>query len=692
MSGIKNEYSNKVMVGLGFLVIILGLAVRFIWLGIDPPLFFTGQGQALLTDPYNITYFARNKILFGSWDIFEYDRWIVFKYSLMSGFSYITFLLGGVSRITANLSAVILSLAGIVLFIFAHQRLSSAARLILSVLLLSNMMLIVYGRYPFLENGLIFLCGLTSFLFVKYYRQRWMLILSGLLTALCVLSGKMFGVVMLVPVLAIILADDRQKFFRRGAFVVISLAVSLVIISLLYYGGQVGMVISYVKEQTVGMYGTPVSLTSPVKLAEKMFTFGGQSKLFFFSPFLLVMLFLSLSGLILSARSRRLIKENKLLLFNLSWFLAGLLLLMMFNYRPLRYQVFLLLPLSGIIAIALTELTKREQVVRTGFWRALLLFIVCWYFMTQIILLAAGLIPELKPSYDYTWYGLVGGGIVWLAVYLFRDRYIAIVFGKRIVVGVLLVLCVIMQSSWIYRWFDGRSDCLRQTGEDLAQVAGGEAVIIGPYASALTIDNRLRSFIYMFGLVRNEPDLFHRFPVTHLAIDVTNWNEAIKDSPGLDSSFFLSRYWIRDIEISIIRLNDAALDRREVPYKLTNYEKAMNFYSRFEHMDSVFYYLPRFLSAHPTSKAALGLLSSYYMTIGAYERGFGIHDKLIGLYPNDFSTYFDKAKSYYIRYLTSRDENLLAESDRYFGLARSVNPYIDKDIIDTKRHADSTVR
>jgi 4-amino-4-deoxy-L-arabinose transferase-like glycosyltransferase len=692
MSDTENSNSNRALIGFGFLVIILGLAVRFLWLGIDPPLFFTGQGQALLTDPYNITYFARNKILFGSWDIFDYDRWVVFKYSLMSGFSYIAFLLGGVSRITANLSAVILSLAGIILFILAHRRVSTASGLIVSILLFSNMMLIVYGRYPFLENGLIFLCGLLSFLFIKYSRRSWMLILTGLLTALCALSGKMFGIVMIVPVLAVLLTDERKSFIGRGALMVISMAVSLILLSLLFYGGQVGTVLSYVKEQTLGMYGAPVSLTSPVKLAEKTFTFGGQSRLFYFSPFLLAMMFLSFSGLILSARSRRLIKENKLLLFNLSWFLSGFLLLMMFNYRPLRYQVFLLLPLSGIIASAVTELTKREPVVRAGWRRALLLFALCWYIVAQVVILTAELIPRLSPSYDYTWYGLVGGAVLWLAVYLFRERYLRAVCSRRRVVAVLLVLCVIMQSSWIYRWFNRRSECLRQTGEDVVQVVSSDAVIVGPYASAVTIDNRLKSFIYMFGLVRNEPELFHHFPLTHMVIDVTNWQEAKKDFPNLDSCHFVSSYWIRDIEISIIRLNDSALGRGNVPYDPTNYELAMNFYSKFRHVDSVFYYLPRFLSAHPTSKAALQLLSNYYMITGAYERGFGILDKLITLYPDDFSTYFDKAKSFYIRYLSNRDEELLKESDHYFELAKSLNPYIDKDIIEAKKHADSTVR
>jgi len=61
-----------------------GMILRFYDLNIDPPQFFTQISRALLTDPYNLTCFDRNKVLFGQWDIFDYPRWIAFKYSLSS--------------------------------------------------------------------------------------------------------------------------------------------------------------------------------------------------------------------------------------------------------------------------------------------------------------------------------------------------------------------------------------------------------------------------------------------------------------------------------------------------------------------------------------------------------------------------------------------------------------------------------
>ena len=84
--------------------------VRFLKLQIDPPYFFYGFSQAHLTDPYHITFFARNAVLFDNWNPFDYHRWDIFKFSLVSGFSYLLFSLFGVSRITANLSALILNL------------------------------------------------------------------------------------------------------------------------------------------------------------------------------------------------------------------------------------------------------------------------------------------------------------------------------------------------------------------------------------------------------------------------------------------------------------------------------------------------------------------------------------------------------------------------------------------------------
>ena len=157
-----------------FILIIFLIILRFISLEIDPPNFFAGHTQAHLTDPYHLTFFARNAILFDDWNPFDFYRWDVFKYSLISGFSYIVFSIAGISRITANLSAVLLSLAGIGLFVIGFYRLrSNRETLIITGLLLLSSMLFFYGRLPFLENGLIFLSGLLFFVFIKKYDKWW---------------------------------------------------------------------------------------------------------------------------------------------------------------------------------------------------------------------------------------------------------------------------------------------------------------------------------------------------------------------------------------------------------------------------------------------------------------------------------------------------------------------------------------
>jgi len=144
-----------------------GAVSRFINLTSDPPDFLKNTSRAILTDPYNLTYFARNKVLFGSWDIFDYNRWIAFKYSLASLVSYIWFAAFGVSQLTANLSALTLSLGGIILFCLVIFKRDRSAALIAGVILFSTMVLNLYGRYPFLENGLIFLCAVLFWIYIS---------------------------------------------------------------------------------------------------------------------------------------------------------------------------------------------------------------------------------------------------------------------------------------------------------------------------------------------------------------------------------------------------------------------------------------------------------------------------------------------------------------------------------------------
>ncbi len=105
----------------------------------------------------------------------------------------------------------------------------------------------------------------------------------------------------------------------------------------------------------------------------------------------------------------------------------------------------------------------------------------------------------------------------------------------------------------------------------MGQIVNSDAVIIGPYAQALTIDNKLRSFVYMFGLPHKEPDLLRKYSCTHLAVDPTNEDFAARDYPELAQRVQLARYWFRDVMAYIYLLPAQAQSH---DYKLNDFERA----------------------------------------------------------------------------------------------------------------------
>lgn len=680
---------RRIGYGTAALILAAGVLIRFFRLNLDPPLFFTGASQDLLTDPYNFIAFARNKVLFGSWDIFDYARWIAFKYSLTSAAAYITFVLGGVSRVTANLSAVLLNLGGIFLFLAALWKYSRKTALISGIIILSNMTLIVYGRFPFLENGLIFFCGLTAFIFLKYYPKAWAIVATGVLIAAGGLSGKMYGLLMVVPPAIVIWMEDKINGITKIGLMLISAVISFVALAAIFYGGNIGKVYEYLTEQTVGMYGAPTALTSVKGFLEGAITFGGQSRLFYYASPLLLLLFIAAALLILSSgRGKSSKRLDRALVFNIGWLLAGFGLLMLFNYRPLRYQLFLLLPMAGMIASIMNRKLSDDNKAQIGIIHIIILLFVCWYFCTQAVLT---IVPEPTAGNAIAWYCL--GPALLSAILIFggRNWFVKIVTRAQIAFGLLLILYLVSQGVWLYKWMDKGTYNMKRAGEDLVQIVDDGAVLAGPFSQSLSIDNRLRSVIYMFGLIRKEPDLFRRFPITHLTTDVSNWELATRDYPELSTSLSITRYWIRDVGVEIYMLGGWDRQTAGSRYRLTDYERAAIYFN--ERMaDSAGYYIDRFLEQYPRNRSGGWMQASIYFASGMFDLGFESCRRLIGYYPDDYSLYFDVGLYYYRLYCMTGELILLTESNGLFNKARNLNPYIEHDITEARNQADRMFR
>ncbi len=677
---VNNLFTDRVFYIFAIVALVPGIILRFYDLGIDPPQFFSGISRALLTDPYNLTSFARNKVLFDQWDIFDYQRWIAFKYSLSSASGYLFFSLFGVSRVVANLSAIFLNLGGLALFLFGLKRNSIRSAVVAALVLIPCMVLAVYGRFPFLENGLIFLCGLLYYVFTRYYPTNWVLYFSGAMIALIMLSGKMFGIVMIVPLLLIIRVENKKEFWKQSIILISSSVISLFLLAMLYYGENIGTVYRYLQEQTVGMYGAPEALTSPLRLIENLFTFGSATKLYFFSPFVTLLLFVSCLSLILrSGRFDKWLKENRHLLFFIGWLAAGYLFLMFPNYRPLRYQIFLILPIAGIIAISLSSKLENIKKVKLSRPRLVLLFYIGFFFIFQFVIIGMiGLQSSALTSKEILISIIIAVGFT-IVCFMFRDKVLKIIHHKSILLTVFLLASVCYQYYWSYNWFKDGTYTFQTAGKELQQNLGENAVVAGPYSQSLTADNNLKSFIYMFGMSSKDQTLFNKIPFTHLAMDASNLNVAIAVYPELKISSEVAKYWVRDVEVSILRIDREEMGLRPVSYILSDYEKAIDFLTRSE-LDSTYYYLARFIKKYPDNRSALTLMPEVMIMRGLTDKGFAQIQKVMQLFPDDFSIFLKCGFLYYRAYMITGLEPYRIESDKAFDKAIKLNPYIEEQI------------
>ncbi|SYZ72335.1 membrane hypothetical protein [Candidatus Zixiibacteriota bacterium] len=651
------------------LILILILVIlRFLEPGIDPPSFYTGHGQAELTDPYNLTYFARNAVLYGTSDPFNFHRWDIFKYSLASASSYVTFSLFDVSRVTANLSAVYLNLAGLLLFILALKKYWNRRKLILTALfLLLNGLLFFYGRLPFLENGLIFLSGLTFFIFARYHDKLWGLLLTGILVSLAALSGKLFGLILLGPVIITLIYRDRKKALVPIALTVTGAFIGAILFLLFTFGKDISLLTSYYREQTTGMYGAPPGFSSIPNFIKMLLTYGGESGLWQYNPIFLLLTALGAVAVLLTVPLRgKFEKEHLPVIFMLAWLFSGIFGLMPFQYRPLRYGLFLYLPMAAIAAYAFDIF--QEKKVRLGldikYITLPVIFMILWHLFTQVRIYFAPFGKKFESGAAALPVTFILAAIVagLLFFWLKNNRRTISGRGPLYIFAFLGLVLAIHQGSYIYRGLVHPNKYLTEFGRELGPMLSTEAVISGPYSSTLVIDDSLKSVIYMFGLANIEKDLFTKYHVTHIAADNSNWKRALSDFPILKESFKILEVPVHDIAVDIYRVPGAAAPP-------TDFEKGAIYLAQ-RKADSAYVSFKQFNAAHPDHFFGRTHLAFAAMVNGSIEESLAIVNKLLAERPDDAVLHGFCQAYYQQMFNITKDNKYLALSREYGERAR----------------------
>ncbi len=647
----------------------------------DPPMHYSGLGQSLSTDPPQYIFHARNKVLFGQFDPFDYPRWTVYLHSLTSLLGYLWFSIARVSLRQADMVGVILCLGGLLFLIFGltkHHRPWVTASLALCYVV--NVTLFTYGRLSYLENGLIFLASVLFFVYSRWGDRIWGAALAGGVVSLAMLTGKLFGGLLLPAlVLALIFSGHSRWWKLVGAAIAASLLVSIAMIILLY-GGNLQTAVAYYSEQSLGLWGFPEGLTSPWDFFEHLISYGFENHLFYLDIDLLLFLFAGLLLLCLHlGRGRKLSDLSPATVLAMFWMVIGIVGFMPLNYSPLRYAL-LVIPPMILFCFSMFDSSlrlKKPSPVKFGTIETIIMFFAFWVVLFHGIANVFFLSTLPRPIRGLTWATMPASIALTFYIRYLLMRHHAKISNRKLTIVLIGLLCF----SALFNGYQIRRMHVKEhnfniveANNDLEAILSPEALVSGPYGPALTVNTSLKSFIHLFGVAHVDSTLFDRYPITHLAVDVSNWTEAVKNYPALADLSPVATYWIRNLDVRLYNISDVFNNQQAHSYRETSFEKAITYYQK-QQIDSAFNLANRFYQSHPQSKSAGLLLADLLWKKGKYQEVYTLLTSLANRFPTDFNVQLQCGRIIQILAGLRNDYGLHSLAQSYYERAVHVNPY-----------------
>ncbi|MBK7143291.1 MAG: hypothetical protein IPH75_14550 [bacterium] len=614
----------------------LAVGLRITDITADLPAYFSGGGQDFTTDSSYLTLYAKTAVQFGSWDLFGFEPWSAFKISMISGVSYLLFLVLGVSRATAAYAGTVLQLCSLALIIIGLARyLKPRSLVMVAVLFATNYLLVLYGRVPFSENGMLFVAALTFLVYAYWFDRLWGKIAVGVLIALTALLGKSFGFLLAGGPILYLLMTERKKAIMPAIWVIAPIIATTLIFTSIFHG-ESGL-FGFIYEYGVGEHGTPHGFSSPLGFFESLISISSTG-LHEYTPALSILFWIA--ALILICTTRKPDPSSKIMLFMVGWVISWLVALSPFNYHPVRYLFVVMIPITVILALAIERLQDGglALVKKWPVWRMVLLLLVNWY---AAFTLGKGIfydtrVPEVM--HPLVWKALIAGLLVSAVVFLLAR----VSKWKPIIANSVLVLVavggiVMATDLWQFgQWFRIRTHMIDDAARDTAALLGPGAVVGGQYGPAVTSDSKFGSLrLFLRDDIQTFREQLRQYPVTHIAVGNNSLADQIGNSELLKRAPVLTTFWLRDNFVKLLRVNHLSGNAEAERYRPSEFEVAIDlmYARRFEEAEQM---LGRFIRQHPKNKAAL--LEQYYLV--QFVRGpAAAKDALDALYANFHSDY-----------------------------------------------------
>lgn len=593
------KLSRSQIIELAVVIILLGTAlfVRSYHLNADPPVGLSISDD-VYTDHGQYTLFAKQKIETGNFNPYNDNRFAFFLKSSVTVLSFLFFKMFGVSLTVSNAVGLFYSFGSLLLmFLIVRKSENSLASIIYLVLIIFNYNQLFYGRLPFLEHAMTFY-GFLGLTLLLYCPRMFGYILAGLSLGVGIFFGKIIGAVFMAPFAVYLFyrwyVEKEIKFwhllFFAGGF-----SATLIFWLFFSYLPMKEQVAGYVGEQAFSLYGSPESLESLDNFIWKLVTLGYDSRMFerMVVPIYFGICFIGL--VIYRLINKDILKEKMKKLNSTHLFIAVAIVafyfsLMIWNYRPLRYQLVLIYLVTAGASVVISRIISKVKVVEIEKKKVPYWFIVPLFFMIFILVYQSfGKILEISGysdySYDnYKYITAAWSALITVAVYYFMRLYYQEGFEKivpflRYPIIVLVLIVMITGAVRYFSWMPRATYTIEDINRELPMLIGSNAVVSGPYAPLLTINNDLGTIIHMFGVSQADPELFKKYPMTHLLMDAGNKIEAKKDYPGIiDSAVLMTTYRVGENVVDLYRLAEFSENREAKNYIETPYELFLDEY------------------------------------------------------------------------------------------------------------------
>lgn len=679
---------------IAFIVLIVSaLVLRLIHLSADPPVELS-TSQDIYTDPAQYTSYARNMVLYGTFNPLHDFRLVFFLKSATTLLSMVVFKVLGTGYLQANLVGLLFSFPTLIMLYFIVRKAAGNVAALFSLILIStDYNQIFYGRLSFLENSMNFF-ALLSFTILYFSKKNWPLILAGISLGVGIFFGKIIGMIYLLPFVCFAAyeyfyegRDNIKKIITRYLYPAIGF---LAVASFWYffsYRPMARSVEGYIEEQAFSLYGAPDAFDSIGDFIYNYVSLGADVRLFGRMP---IPAFLAL-GLILLFLYRIGKKENwknRLIgfpsgaIFLITLMLGAYGALMIWNYRPLRYQTMMIYPIYGLAGMVLSRiLTGASSKRETGGY---LIFPAIFF-----ILALTPIYQIARPIYDLSLLTLLiegrlliflSAGLILTILFVVLKKHIIRlarnipVYARQGVIMAIVVATIVPAGLAYIRWSAVATFTTIADSKDLAHVVSPEAIISGPYAADLTQENSLFNLIHMFGVANIDTAFFRKYPITHLLLDKSNEKVAREKYPSImEKAPLVAHYYVGRRRANLYRVAGLTGNLNADQYQLSDFEKAMDFYTQ-QNADSGKYYMNLFLSRHPDNIAANFIAGTIASDLGINQDAEVLFKKAVEFSPTDFHLRY-KLGEFYIR-MFARTGNLDYKSrgEAEVEMARILNP------------------